>query len=104
MRTSRALASVVFVSTICAVAPAAEPTTIRRLASPETIDGVPCGAGKASVFADSGRLESCRLASGTTIRGAQLPAGTFVAFEPSGAIRFAFLPDPDPLIGGHARR
>lgn len=105
MRTNRALASVVvFVSTLCAVTQAAKQSSVGRLASPERIDGVPCDAGEIGIFADSARLESCRLASEATVRGARLPAGTFVAFEPSGAIRFAFLPDTDPLVGGHACR
>jgi len=73
----------------------------RRLARPETIDGVPC-AERAWISAD-GRLESCTLAEATDFPGVRLPAGTRVGFAAPGRLDCVFLPGPT-AIEGHVCR
>ena len=86
----------------CAKQDEVQRETRRTLAENTEIGGVPCRAGLAWMRPD-GTLASCSLSRPAEIRGASLPAGSRVALEPDGSIRFVFLPG-DTVVEGHRCR
>jgi hypothetical protein len=81
-----------------------KPRIVRSSTSaPVEIDGVPCAAGDVFRAEATGRLHQCRLDHDAIVRNAFLKAGTTVALNPDGAIRYVFLPSPT-LVGKHSCR
>lgn len=66
------------------------------------VQGIPCQRGHAW-FDAAGRLTSCALSRAATIRGAELPSGSWVSLRSDGALEYVFLPG-DTRIQGHLCR
>jgi len=73
-----------------------------KLRAPQEIEGIPCGPGYVWHFPD-GRLHSCRLDRDATVRGADLPKGSTVAFRPDGTHAYVFLPRTTTIEGYECR-
>jgi len=73
------------------------------LKTAQVIEDVPCSAGDMWRFVSSGRLHRCTLDRDAVVRGAALPAGTSIAFNPDGSHRYAFLPRTSVIEGYRCR-
>ena len=79
--------------------PEAERFTLK---TPEVIEEVPCAAGYMWRCVD-GRLRRCTLERDAVVRGAALPKGSTVAFNPDGSHHFVFLPRTTTIEGFECR-
>jgi hypothetical protein len=73
-----------------------------RLQAPVEIEGVPCAPGYVWHY-PGGRLHRCTLDRDASVRGATLPKGAAVAFEPDGSHAYVFLPRTTEIEGYSCR-
>lgn len=79
------------------------PRAVRStLAEPTEVEGVPCAAGYLWRFED-GSLSRCTIDRDATVRGAALPKGATVAFNPDGSHAYVFLPRTTEIQGFQCR-
>lgn len=100
------LTAVLTFSTLCRSANAGQQPTLppidpSTIATSQTIEGVPCGAGRIWKFKDTGVLHRCTLDRDAVVRGVAFPKGTSVTFNADRSHRIVFLPQTT-MIDGHA--
>jgi hypothetical protein len=96
---SSALAASALLWLACSAEAGPRPKAVRStLKGPAEIEGVPCAAGYVWRFED-GTLSRCTLEQDATVRGARLPKGSTVAFNPDRSHAYVFLPRTTEIQG-----
>ncbi len=85
-------------------APSATRSAALDLKAPTKVGGVPCAAGKILWFPAANRVEQCTLSEKAMVANEGLPAGTKVALNVDGTLRYVSLPDAGAVIQGHSCR